>query len=406
MMRIARNSRLDKIYSYDDATAAARRVLPRGLYDYITGGAEDELTLDKNTEAFHDLVFRPRQGNFIADPEVNTTLFGTDLDFPVLNAPCGAMRLFHPEGELGLARAASAAGTIQVVSSASGYTLEEIAGVGGPLWFQLYKFGSRSTMESLVERAQSAGYRAMVVTIDTMVGGRRERDYRNGFQLTMRPNLQNGLRILPQLAVRPIWTYKYVRDGLPFELGNTVGMDGSSGPQLLTAMARTGTASHSPDWEDIAWIRANWDGPLLIKGILTSEDAQRAIDAGADGVVVSNHGGRQLDGAPTSVDALVEVVDAVGDKTVVLLDSGVRRGSDVVKALAIGARAVLIGRVSVIGLAIGGQGGVEHMLRLLREGVKTTMQLIGCSSIKALDRSWLQPLAALSASAPARRQHR
>jgi len=238
-----------------------------------------------------------------------------------------------------------------------------------------------------VTRAKAAGYQAIVATVDTQVGSKRERNWRNGFSYSMRVNAANALKLGPQLAPRPFWLARYVRDGMPFQLANTAGMTRDGVPMSLPEMGRR--ESNSPTWEDVAWVRQNFDGPVLVKGVLTAEDARRVLDLGCDGVVVSNHGGRQLDAAPATIDVLPEVVAAVGAQMEVLVDGGVRRGSDVLKALALGAKAVLIGRPYVWGLALAGQDGVSHVLEVLRAELTQSMQLMGCSSIHDLDHTWL-----------------
>jgi isopentenyl diphosphate isomerase/L-lactate dehydrogenase-like FMN-dependent dehydrogenase len=268
--------------------------------------------------------------------------------------------------------------------------MEEIAADPGPKWFQLYRFYDRGAMEGLVHRARQAGYQALVVTVDTTVGGNRERDHRNGFSYDMRVNVRNAIRLGPRLVRRPFWLHRFWRDGMPFVLANTTDITRDGKPLLLTDMARTEGESHSPSWEDIAWIRDTWQGPLLIKGVLTAEDARRAAGLGADGVVVSNHGGRQLDGAPPTIAVLPEVVAAVGNEVEVLLDSGIRRGTDVLKARALGAKAVLIGRHAVWGLALGGEEGVRHMIEILRAEMVRTMRLMGCRSVADLDGTWVR----------------
>ena len=383
-----KRARLEKILNYRDARRLARRTLPRGVFEYVDGGAEDESTMRRNTDGFRDLCFRPRMGIWIEKPELSTTLLGQKISFPVLTAPCGGMRLIHPEGDLGVARAAAAAGTMHVASSASGFSLEELAeSTPEPHWFQLFRLMGRPGMENLVKRAKAAGYRAIVATIDTQVRSKRERDWRSGFTYSMRVNVANALRRGPQLAARPFWVGRYVRDGMPFGLANTAAMSRGGVPMPLSEMASA--ESLSLTWEDIAWVRENFEGSVLVKGVLTAEDCRRAVDVGCNGVIVSNHGGRQLDGAPATIDVLPEIVAAVGDRLEILLDGGVRRGTDVLKALAVGAKAVLIGRPYVWGLALGGQDGVEHMLELLRTETKCSMQLMGCRSIRELDQSWL-----------------
>jgi len=380
---------VDRISSYEDARAKARAVLPRALFEYIDGGSEGEFTLRRNVEAFEQLVWRPRQAVYHEHVDTTTEVLGTKLAMPVMTAPCGGMRLVHPDGDLGLVRAAGELGICHIASAVSGYTLEEIAAAHpGPKWFQLYRLGSRPMMESLVRRAQAAGYHAIVPTVDSVMVGYREKDYRNGFSFNMRIDLRNALRLGPQVITRPRWLYRYWRDGMPFEIANTRPVDGGEALSLA-AMGRT-DLSHSPTWEDIEWIRANWEGPMVVKGIMGREDARRAVDAGADGIVVSNHGGRQLEGAPATIDVLPEIVEEVGDETTILLDSGIRRANDVARAIALGADAVLIGRMSVYGLALGGQAGVTRMLKMLHHELVRTLRLLGVGSIHDLDPSFIE----------------
>ncbi|HVW44311.1 MAG TPA: alpha-hydroxy acid oxidase [Amycolatopsis sp.] len=385
----ARRARVSRLLDHEDARRAAGRALPRGIREYVDGGSEGEITLRRNAKAFDDVAFRPRMATWVPQPDLSTTVLGTRIAMPVLTAPCGGMRLVHPDGDIGVASAAADAGTIHVASSAAGFTLEEIAAVDGPQWFQLYRFSSQQTMEHLMRRAQAAGYSALVATVDTAVSGYRVRDFKNGFSYSMRVNARNAVKLAPQLLRRPAWLTRYLLDGLPFEIPNTAEMTADGKPMVLTEMTRGGAGSHSPTWPDIEWLRANWHGPLVVKGLVTVDDARRAVDAGADAVIVSNHGGRQLDGAPATLSVLPAVVEAVGDQAEVLMDSGIRRGSDVLKALSLGARAVLAGRLPVWGLAAGGTAGVDRVLELLRTEMVRTMRLLGCRSVAELDRSWL-----------------
>jgi isopentenyl diphosphate isomerase/L-lactate dehydrogenase-like FMN-dependent dehydrogenase len=302
-----------------------------------------------------------------------------------LIAPMARSRLVHPDGDLGVARAAAAAGTIQVVASGSGFPLESVCPEGGgPKWFQVSRLVSWELTEHLAERAEHAGYRALVVTVDAPVSGSRERSRRD---VRYSP-VENALRFAPELVARPGWLYRFWRDGMPAKTPNTEGWTVSG--NAIPRSAR-GAVNHSnaPTWAEIARLRALWSGPLLLKGILAPDDARRAEDVGANGIMVSNHGGRQLDGAPGALDALPGVVDAVGGRLEVLLDGGIRRGTDVVKALALGARAVLVGRFAMWSLAIGGHAGVERMLAILRSDLVRTMQLIGCTTVDELDGRWL-----------------
>ena len=278
-------------------------------------------------------MWRPKQAIYHERVDTATEVLGQRLTMPVLTAPCGGMRLVHPDGDIGLTRAAADFGICHIASAVSGFTLEEIAASHpGPKWFQLYRLGSRPLMESLVHRAQAAGFGALVVTIDSVVVGYREKDFRNGFSYDMRINLKNVAKMAPRVATRPRWLYQYWRDGMPFEISNTRPVEGGEALPI-SAMGRT-DLSHSPTWEDIEWIRANWEGPMIVKGVMGAEDARRAVDAGADGIVVSNHGGRQLDGSPATIRVLPEIVAEVGGETTVLLDSGIRRANDVARAVA------------------------------------------------------------------------
>lgn len=384
-----RERRLARVVGCEDARRAARRVLPRLLFDYVDGAADGESTMRRNAEGFEAIRLRPRAGEWLPAPELRTTVLGTELSMPVLTAPCGGMRLVHPDGDMAVACAALRTGIAPVVPSGGGYALEEVASVQGQQWFQLYKFSHRAGMEGLVERARDAGYQVMVATIDTGVAGNRERDFRNGFGYDLRINARSALRLGPQMARRPGWVWRFWRDGMPFELPNTASFGSDGRTMSLSEMARGGAESFSPTWQDLAWLREVWDGPLVVKGVMTGDDARRAAALGADGIVVSNHGGRQLDGLPATVEALPEVVGAVGGSVDVLVDSGVRRGGDVLKALALGAKAVLVGRPVVWGLAVAGEAGAVHVLELLRAQLVRNMVLLGCPSVDALDRSWL-----------------
>lgn len=242
------HARLERVLNYEDARRYARWSLPRGVFQYIDGGAEDEVTMRRNVEAFRELRFRPRMGVWVPEPELTTTLFGHTISMPILTAPCGGMKLVHPEADVGVARAAAAAGTIHVASSASMCTLEEIAEQSdGPNWFQLYRYHGRAGMEALVHRARDAGYTSIAVTVDTTVTGRREKDFRNGFTYSMRVDARNALRLGPQLAPRPLWVLRYVRDGMPFDLANTVAMSDDGNPMPISDMALT-EESDSPSW--------------------------------------------------------------------------------------------------------------------------------------------------------------
>ena len=382
-------SRRPQFVNVDDARRLARRRLPRMIFDYVDGGARSELTKDANRAAFEEVTFRPRMAVHVGAPHTETMVMGAPVSMPLLMSPCGGLRAVHPDGDSGVARAAGRAGTVFTLSSASGMSIEEVRDTAsGPLWFQLYFLGGRAGAEVLVDRAARANYRALVVTVDTPVVGVRERDVRNGMTQGPNVNARNIVHFAPHVAVRPRWLYNFVRDGMSIELANATAL-GPGGTPMRPEQASAALISEPPTWADIEWIRRQWKGPLAIKGLLTADDARRALDHGADAVVVSNHGGRQLDGAPATLRALPEIVAAVGDQLEIFLDGGVRRGSDVVKALALGARAVMIGRPYVYALGARGERGVDEVLSLLREELHNAMGLMGCHSIRDLDASWV-----------------
>jgi isopentenyl diphosphate isomerase/L-lactate dehydrogenase-like FMN-dependent dehydrogenase len=366
-----------------EARLRARRVLPRVLFDYVDGGAEDETTMRSNQEAFGDYVFGPRMATGSIDADVGVRLFGETLNMPVILAPCGLVRLMHPDGAGGAARGAASQGTISVLSAVAGVPLEEVArATTGPQWFQLYTARGRSEAGELTDRARDAGFKALVVTVDTPVIGRRERDVRHGVEPPLRITPSGVVHLGPQILSKPGWAWSMARQGL-----SMFARAEKRGPSVVDV--RSVGSPYS--WSDVEWVRQRWSGPLLVKGILSATDARTAIGCGCDGIVVSNHGGRQLECAPATLRVLPEIAQAVGGEAEVLLDGGVRRGSDVAKAVALGARAVLIGRPYMYGLAAGGQAGVEQVLRILREELKRSLTLMGCGSLAELDPGWVRP---------------
>lgn len=375
-----------RVLNIADLRRLARLRLPRIVFDYIDGGADAEVTLRENTRVYDDVTFRPRGAVAVPGCSLQTTVLGTRLDLPFLLGPVGSSRLFYPKGEAVAARAAGKAGTVYVQSTLSGCRLEEVkAASRGPVWYQLYLVGGRDVALGAIERARRAGFSALVVTIDTPVAGLRERDLRNGIKELLSGRSWTKLRYLPQILTRPQWLAGFLRDGGLMRFPNIVLPDGPM------PYVDVGTALEQSvvSWSDLSWIREAWQGPLVIKGVLTVEDARRAVSAGAEAIVVSNHGGRQLDGAPATLLVLPEIAAAVNGQTEVLLDGGIRRGSDVVKALCLGARAVLIGRAYAYGLGAAGEAGVARAIEILRGDLVRTLKLLGCESVSKLDRSYV-----------------
>jgi L-lactate dehydrogenase (cytochrome) len=380
-------TRLDspQVVSIEDLRRIARRRLPRAVFDYVDGGSGDEVTLRENCRAFQEVVLRPHHAVAIEKCDLRTRILGHEISFPAILAPVGYSRLMHPDGELAAARAAGEFGTAFVLSTVSGHKLENVkAASTGPVWYQLYLIGGRAAAEAAIERARVAGYSALVITIDTAVAGMRERDVRNGVKELLGSSLLAKIPFVPDVLMHPRWLAAFLLDGGVPRLENVVvpGMGPMPMMEVGSALARSVTT-----WEDLRWLRKLWPGPLVLKGVLTGEDARRAIDGGADAIVVSNHGGRQLDTVSASLRALPEVVAAVNGQAEVLMDGGVRRGTDVVKPICMGARAVLIGRAYAYGLGAAGHAGVGRALEILRTDLERVLHLMGCASLAELNPS-------------------
>jgi 4-hydroxymandelate oxidase len=343
------------VWEYEER---ARAVLSKMAFDYFAGGAEDELTIADNRAAFSRFVLRPRVLVDVGERDTATTALGTPVSVPVLVSPTALHALAHPDGEVETARGVAAAGTLMALSSLASRTLEEVASIGGPRWYQLYVQRDRDFTAELVKRAELAGYSAIVLTADLPVVGARDRDARNQF------TIPDGMGYANLAVARP---------------------PDSEGSDLAAFVAFLGDPSL--DWNDVEWLRSLTDLPFLLKGVVTKEDAVRAVDAGFEGIVVSNHGGRQLDGTIASLDALPEVVAAVQGRAEVFLDGGIRRGSDVLKAVALGARAAMVGRPVLWGLAVGGADGVRHVLDLIRTEFDVAMAIAGCRSVSDITSS-------------------
>ncbi len=344
--------------------ALAETRLPKMVFDYYVGGADDEVTVEANVAGWKQRRLRPRVLVDVTTRDLTTTVLGTPISLPILTAPCGFNALAHPDGELAVARAVTATGTVQVVSTAATFSLEEVAAAvpDGLRWFQLYCYRDRGVTRSLVERAAAAGYRALCLTVDAPFVGRRERDIRNQFGLP------------PGLRWKNLEAFGFDR--------MDAGGDGSALQRYIASIWEAGLT-----WGAVDWLRSLSPLPVVLKGILTAEDARLAVEHGAAGIIVSNHGGRQLDGALATVEALEEIVRAVDGALEIYIDGGIRRGSDVLKALALGARAVLIGRPYLWGLAVDGEAGVRHVLDLLRAELDLSLALSGHASVQQVTRS-------------------
>ena len=365
--------------------AAARHEVPRAIFDFLDGGAQDEVTLRRNESDLAALELAPRVLAGVGEADLSTTVLGRPIAVPIIGAPTGLAGLLHPRGELAVARALHAAGSIFTLSTMASYTIEELAGEApGANWFQLYLWRDRGVVRDLIARARANAYEALVVTVDVSRIGARERDRRNGFGIPPRLTA----RLFADSVLRPRWTIRTLRDPR-VTVASIAGRLGTAADPVSLADYVNTQFDPTLTWADLAWLREEWAGPLVVKGILRADDAQRAVAAGANGIVVSNHGGRQLDHAPSAAAVLPAVVDAVGSSAEVLMDGGIRRGVDVVKALALGARACLVGRSVLYGLAAAGDAGAARAMTILVEELRLAMALVGCGDVKELDDSWL-----------------
>lgn len=377
----AADRRIAQAGSIAEIRDAARAALPKVIFEFVDGGANDERTVRRNVADFDEIALLPRTLVDVSDVDLSTTVLGQAVAAPILGAPTGLCGLIHHDGEIGLARAMHGAGTVYTLAAMASYTIEEVvAASSGPLWFQTYLWRDRGVVRELVDRSAAAGVHALVVTVDVPRSAERHRDRRNGFGLPPRltaRTLAGGLR-------HPRWTADFVRRP------RITAANVADGPAGGDAVSVAGYVDRQFDpaatWDDLAWLREVWDGPLVVKGVLDPADARLAVERGADAVVVSNHGGRQLDHACSSIGALPAVVDAVGERAEVYVDGGIRRGSDVVKALGLGARACLVGRPIVYGLGAAGEAGAARAIDVLQGELRAALMLLGAPSVRAVER--------------------
>lgn len=376
-------NRASRILTLPDARLRARKRLPKVLFEYIDGGAEQEKTRDENERVFSDLNFRPKMGLDVT-PDLQLRLLGHDLSMPIILAPMGMIQLCHPDGAIGVARAANSAGTISILSRTAQFPLESVAeNSTGPYWYQTTSLGGRKNAALLMERAARAGYETLVVTLDGPPPGNRQAEARHGVMPPVVVTSRMIASFVGQALSRPSWTIRTLAALAKNREPASATKQTLSADQLNSSVRFT--------WSDLEWIKREWQGHVLVKGVLTGDDAILARDAGADAVIVSNHGGRALDSSPASLSALPDVAAAVGATIPVLLDGGVRWAGDVVKALCLGADAVMIGRPFAWGLACAGQPGVERVLDIMRSELTRTLRLMGCPNLGALGPQWIQP---------------
>jgi L-lactate dehydrogenase (cytochrome) len=372
--------------SVADLRSIAKRRLPRGVFDYIDGGAEDEIAMTSNVGAFGRVQFRPRVLRGVGDVDTASTLLGKPIPLPLVLAPTGFTRIADPAGELAVARSAGRAGIPFALSTLGTRSIEEVAATGSSrLWFQVYVWRDRGLVADLVARAAESGYEAICLTVDTSVLGKRERDVRRGF--TLPPKL--GLSTIFDGLTHPGWTWQFLRSE-PILFANVTGREVGDGAEAISLAEYVGRQfDPGLSWKDLEWLRGKWNGPIVIKGIQTVEDALIASDQGVEAIAISNHGGRQLDSAPAPLELLPSVADAVGGRTELICDGGVRRGSDIVKALALGATACMAGRAYLYGLGAAGEAGVDHVLDLFASDMRRTMALIGCKTVEDIGREFV-----------------
>ncbi len=370
--------------NFNDFRILAKKKLPAPIFHYIDGGADDEVTLRRNTSAFDDCDLIPNILTSVGKPDLSTTIFGRKIDMPIFLSPTAMQRLYHPDGDKASARAAEKFGTFYSMSTMANNSIEEISNISsGPKLFQLYVHKDKSITDDLLDRCKRSGFDGMCLTVDTLVAGNREKDHKTGF--TTPPKLT--LNSLLSFALRPSWVLKYLTNK-KFELSN-VKKKTDKGTNIAKSVIDYINEQYDPkmNWEDAEYCVKRWNGPFALKGVMSVEDAKRAIDIGCTAIMVSNHGGRQLDGSRSPFDQIKSISDAVGDKLEIILDGGVRRGTHVLKALAAGAKACSFGKMFLFSLSAGGQQGVEHLLKMMHDEINRNMILMGCKNLSELNSS-------------------
>ena len=375
---------LNDCYSFNDFRKLAKKNLPAPIFHYIDGGSDDEVTLKRNTESFLKCDLVPNILASVGEPDLSTTVFGQKIDMPLFLSPVAMQRLFHHEGDRASAKAAEKFGTFYSMSTMANSSIEEISNIsGGPKMFQIYIHKLKGLTDNLIDRCKSSGFKSMCLTVDTVTAGNRERDHYWGFATPPKLNVKSILGFMK----RPKWTFNYLTHK-KFEMANVKSFT-KKGTSIATGVMEYINEQYDPamSWKDAEYCIKRWGGPFAIKGLMSVEDAKRAIDIGASAILLSNHGGRQLDGSRSPFDQLPAIKDAVGDKLEIILDGGVRRGTHVLKALSLGATACSFGKSFLFGLGAGGQAGVEQVLKRMKEELRRDMILLGCKTIKELNKS-------------------
>jgi L-lactate dehydrogenase (cytochrome) len=375
---------INDCYNFEDFRKLAKKKLPAPIFHYIDGGADDEVTLNRNTNAFNDCDLVPNILASVGEPDLSTTVFGRKIDMPLFLSPTAMQSLYTPEGDKASARAAEKFGTMYSMSTMASFSIEEIANISsGPKLFQLYVHKDQSITDDLIDRCRRANFDGLCLTVDTLVAGNRERDHRTGF--TTPPKLT--LESLLSFAMRPEWVFKYLINK-KFELAN-IKHKTDKGTNIAKSVIDYINEQYDPamNWKDAEYCIKRWNGPFALKGVMSVEDAKKAIDIGCTAIMISNHGGRQLDGSRSPFDQVKAISDAVGDKLEIILDGGIRRGTHVLKALAAGATACSFGKAFLFSLGAGGQKGVERLLDNMQKEIRRNMILMGCKKIEELDAS-------------------